>query len=312
MRNNLMKILVNVVVLSTLLIAMDVFVGWSAGKYVKWLNKMPHDGDAALVNYNLNAAAPDVAILGSSTAICHYNPDIIHDSLMAYLGKDFNVFNMGMSNQRLSYDYYGLKCLLERTNPKMVIVDVWASYIGKGDPSFSFGAYRPYVNVNHNVKELLIKHNKYDYLMKSNMYCFNTELVKLLMSAFKTTNVNGFTGSSVEMANVSKDRMPDTTSLLPLSVEEFDNMLTLAKNSNTMLFVVLSPTLCSADTTSQSYLYMKKQCDKNEIPFLDYSNDERYYQSCYFRDKTHLNYNGAELFSQELMKDIKKYLIKEE
>lgn len=304
MKNGLLRVFVNVAILIAILIVTDLLLGWTAGKYIKWLNKLPHDGDAALVSYNLNAATPDVAILGSSTAICHYDPDIIHDSLLSYTGKDLKVFNMGMSNQRLTYDYYGLKCLLERTNPKLVIVDVWASYVGEGDPSFSFGAYKPYVNINSNVKEMLEKHGKYNLLMKSNMYCFNTELVKLLMSAFKTTNVNGFTRSMVQMSEIEKDKEKDTSSLLQLSVEEFDAMLSLAKDNNTKLFVVLSPTLCSADTTSLSYQYMKKQCNIHGVPFLDYSNDETYYQTHYFRDKTHMNYYGAELFSQQLMKDI--------
>ena len=307
MKNNLCKVFLSVVVLVSILVAMDFLLGWSARGYIKWLNRMPHDGDAALVSYNLNAAAPDVAIIGSSTAICHYNPDIIHDSLLSYLGEDLSVFNMGMSNQRMAYDYYGLKCLLERTDPEIVIVDVWASYLGEGDPSFSFGAYRPYASINPNVKELLVKHDKYDFLMKSNMYCFNTELVKLIMSVFRTTNVNGFTRSSVEMSNVVKDKEIDTTSLLPLSVEEFDSMLAMANEHKTMLFVVLSPTLCSADTTSQSYRYMRKRCREMNVPFLDYSNDEQYYTTHYFRDKTHLNTIGAELFIQNLMNDIKSY-----
>lgn len=311
MKNSLLKIFVKVVILVAILIVMDLLLGWSASKYIKWLNKAPHDGDAALVNYNLNAASPEVAILGSSTAICHYDPDIIHDSLVSFTGEDLTVFNMGMSNQRLTYDYYGLKCLLGRTKPRLVIVDVWASYIGKSDPSFSFGAYRPYVNINSNVKEMLVKHDKYDFLMKSNMYCFNTELVKLLMSAFKSTKVNGFTRSKVEMEKIEKDNVKDTTAILPLSRDEFDAMLALAKKNNTKLFVVLSPTLCSADTTSLSYRYMKNQCAENNIPFLDYSNDDKYYHTHYFRDKTHLNYYGAELFTQELMKGIKSYLIEQ-
>lgn len=309
MKNGLLKVFVNVVILLSILIVMDLLLGWSASKYINWLNKAPHDGDAALVSYNLNAATPDVAILGSSTAICHYDPTIIHDSLLSYMGEDLKVFNMGMSNQRLAYDYYGLKCILERTKLRLVIVDVWASYIGEGDPSFSYGAYRPYVNINPNVKEMLVKHGKYNLLMKSNMYCFNTELVKLLMSAFRTTNVNGFTRSNVEMTKIEKDHVKDTTALLPLSKDEFDAMLSLAKDNNTKLLVVLSPTLCSADTTSLSYQYMKKQCAENNIPFLDYSNDDKYYQTHYFRDKTHLNYYGAELFTQELMKDIESYLV---
>ena len=309
MKDGYVKILVKIIVLLATLVVMDIVVGWTGEKYMKWLNKVPRDGDAALVNYDLNAAIPDIAIIGSSTATCHYDPDIIHDSIMSFLGEDLSVFNMGMSNQRLAYDYYGLRCLLDRTLPKFVIVDVWASYLGSGDPSFSFSAYRPYVNINDNVKEMLVRHGKYDNTMKSNMYCFNTELVKLLISPLKQSNVNGFLKSKVEMNTIIKDYDKDTTSLLPLSVEEFDAILDLAKTKKFQLFVVLSPTLCSADTSSLSYRFMKSKCEENNIPFLDYSNDEKYYRTHYFRDQTHLNYYGAQLFTQELMKDIKPLLL---
>lgn len=311
MKNGYVKVLLNTITLLAILFVMDETIGWAGEKYMIWLSRIPRNGDSALVNYNLNTATPDVAIIGSSTAICHYDPVKIHDSLKSYLNEDLEVFNMGMSNQRLTYDYYGLKCLLERTQPKMVFVDVWASYIGTGDPSTSFEAYRPYVNINHNVKEMLMKHDKYDFLMKSNLYCYNTELFKLLMSILKKPNANGFINSMVEMREVVKDKERDTTDLLPLSIDEFNAMLSLVKESKTTMFVVLSPTLRSADTTSQSYQYMKSQCIENGIPFLDYSNNTDYYDTHYFRDKTHMNYYGAELFTGNLMKDISMYLIED-
>lgn len=305
MKNGYVKVLLNIVVLLAILGIMDALVGWLGEKYIRWLSLKPRNSDAALVNYNVNAAKPDIAVLGSSTAICHYNPDIIHDSLLAFTGNDYEVFNMGVSNQRLTYDYYGLKCLLERTHPKFVIVDVWASYISAGDPSFSFEAFKPYANINQNIKTMLIGHNKYDLPMQSNMYCYNTELVKLIMAAFKSSNTNGFISSKVEMKNVIKEHEQDTTGLLPLSVDEFDSMISLAKNNNIRLFVVLSPTLSSADTTSLSYLYMKNRCKECNIPFMDYSNDTGYYHTRYFRDVKHMNFYGAELFTSHLMHDIK-------
>lgn len=308
MKNGITKVLVNVAILLVLLVLLDVSVGWSGKKYMRWLNQTPRNGDAALVNYSLNAASPDVAIIGSSTAICHYDPDIIHDSLRAYLGKDYTVFNMGISNQRLAYDYYGLKCLLDRTTPKIVIVDVWASYLGEGDQSFSFNAFRPYTNVNSNIKEMLQNHDQLSFMTKSNMYCYNTELVKLLLSVLKSPGANGFSKSTAEMENIIKDDKKDTTNILPLSKKEFDEMLSLSKDKGIQLVVVLSPTLQSSDTTSVSYNYMKEKCSQYDVPFLDYSNDERYYQTHYFRDVTHLNYYGAELFTQELMKDIKSFI----
>lgn len=307
MKNGYLKILVNIAIVLAILFVMDVLVGWIGEKYMRWLNAEPRDGDAALVNYNVNAVKPDVAILGSSTAICHYDPDIIHDSLLAYTGEDYQVFNMGISNQRLAYDYYGLKCLLDRTTPKIVIVDVWASYIGEGDPSFSFEAFRPYTNINPNIKEMLVNHGDYDFMEMSNMYCFNTEFVKLLMSPFKSKGVKGFSKSKATIAEIKKGTEKDTTALLPLSVKEFDGIITLSNERGFKLFVVMSPTLRSSDTTSASYKYIKNKCSVSNITFLDYSNDEKYYQAQYFRDLTHLNYYGAELFTQNLMRDIKEY-----
>jgi hypothetical protein len=246
--------------------------------YANWLNKKPISRDSALVNYDFNAATPDVAILGSSTAICHYDPDIIHDSLFAYYGKNYEVFNMGVSNQRLAYDYYGLKSLLERTKPYMVIVDVWSTFIGEKGIHERYEAFKPYIYMNPVVKEMFAKHNKLDVIMKSKMYCFNTELVYLLMAPFfNSDNVNGFSKSKTEMTTIVKETEKDTTALCSLSVEEFDAMIELAHAKNVSIIVVLSPTLCSSDTTSLSYQYMKKKCAESGVLFLDYSNDETYY-----------------------------------
>ena len=250
MKNGYLKLLVNVIVLLALLVLFDVVVGWAAERYMKWLNHAPRYGDAALVNYDVNAAAPDVAILGSSTAICHYDPEIIHDSLLTMTGNDYQVFNMGVSNQRLAYDYYGLKCLLDRKTPEMVIVDVWASYLGEGDPSFSFEAFRPYANINPIIKEMLARHGDYDFMAKSNMYCLNTEFVKLLMSVIKPTGANGFSKSAVKMTAIEKDLTKDTTALSSLSVTEFDELLSLAGERKFQMFVVMSPTLRASDNVS--------------------------------------------------------------
>lgn len=311
MKKGLVKVLVDVVVLLGILLVVDVFVGWAGEKYAKWLNKKPIKRDSALVNYKLNAATPDVAIIGSSTAICHYDPDIIHDCLMAWQGKDYDVFNMGVSNQRLTYDYYALKCLLERTTPKMVIIDVWASYLGEEGKYERYEAFRPYINMNNHIREMFETHGQNSFMMKSNMYCYNTELVYLLMApAFRSNEkVNGFSKNKSEIAKIEKSSEKDTTCLYPLSVNEFDSMIGLIKDHNLAAFIVLSPTLRPSDTASQSYQYMKKKCEEESIPFLDYSNDEDYYQEHLFRDDVHLNYYGAEIFTRNLMRDIKEYSI---
>ena len=308
MKRGLLKVLADVAILILMLVVMDVLVGWVGEKYINRLNKEPRNSDAALVNYDVNAAAPDVAILGSSTAICHYDPQIIHDSLLHYTGRNLEVFNMGVSNQRLAYDYYGLRCLLVRTTPQLVIADIWPSYIGEGDMSFSFEAFRPYVSINPIIKEMLEKHGDYSFMNLSNMYCYNTEFVKLLMAPLKAKNPDGFSRSKVKIEKVEKLNEKDKSALSDLSIYEFMDMIRLSKERGFKLIFVMSPTLRSADTESQSYQFIVKECHENDILMLDYSNDESYYKTEYFRDRSHLNYYGAELFSQNLMSDLKYYI----
>ena len=308
MKKGLLKIILDVCVLIAILVAVDIFVGWVGREYTQWLNKQkPKNRDSAYVNYDLNAATPDVAIIGSSTAICHYVPDIIHDSLLCYTGKDYEVFNMGVSYQKLAYNYYSLKGLLERTKPALVIVDVWANYCSEQGYFERFNAFKPYINSNDNVKDMFRKHDKLSVLTISNMYCYNSELFYLLMVPFfETTTTNGYLKWTNTLDKAEKSIKKDTTELVALSVEEFDSMIGLAKEKQVPLCVVLSPALHSSDTSSLSYQYMRRKCMEVGIPFLDYSNDESFYKPDYFRDESHMNCFGAELFTKELMSDIKE------
>ena len=310
MKKGKLRIISDCCILICILILIDITIGFLGNKYAIWLNKVPRQSDAALVNYNMNAAVPDVAIIGSSTAICHYVPSIIHDSLLMETGCDYEVFNMGMSRQKMAYNYYALKSLIERKKPVIVIEDVWASNLSVSDHPHYFEELRPYVNSNHNVRDLLEHHNEYSFMMKSNLYCYNTELVKMIMSLSKPQNANGYRPSNVEMKEIKKEYERDTSNIHPESVAEFDAMIDLCKANRITLFVVLSPAIHASDTTSSSYVYMKEKCLENNIPFLDYSNDEQFYQQQLFSDPLHMNSKGAELFSRVLMKDIVYYLIK--
>lgn len=310
MKKGLLKSLLCVVILLSILIVIDLIVGQLGIKFIKWLNNTPRDSDAALLNYDLNAATPDIAILGSSTAICHYNPVIIHDSMLAFTGQENEVFNMGRSRQRIAYEYYALKSLIRRNRPKIVFVDVWASYLSEGYQINYYNEFRPYLNINSDVKEMMEQHDDYSILAKCNMFCYNTEIVKLLLSARKKTKTNGFQGDKRELNHAAvKQIEKDTCPLAQISVSEFDSLIELAKVNDIQLFVVLSPRLSPSDTTCKSYKYMLNKCCKEGIPFLDFANEKKYYQKKYFRDDTHMNFYGAELFTQDLMNEVRPFIV---
>ena len=55
--------------------------------------------------------------------------------------------------------------------------------------------------------------------------------------------------------------------------------------------------------------YIKEMCNKNNVVFIDFSNDPKYvHQDDYFKDGSHLNEKGADEFTKDLIQIIKTHI----
>lgn len=60
---------------------------------------------------------------------------------------------------------------------------------------------------------------------------------------------------------------------------------------------------------AQKLKLIKEICQKNNIPFLDFSNNPKYvHNDSLFKDGSHLNEKGANEFTKDLIAEIVHYL----
>jgi hypothetical protein len=90
----------------------------------------------------------------------------------------------------------------------------------------------------------------------------------------------------------------------------FKNFLNECKTDNIKVILVYSPDYIEIHDfvkNRQKILYLYKDYSiKYNIPFLDYSDDQMCREKKYFYNSTHLNKTGSDIFTNKLVRDLKK------
>ncbi len=261
-------------------------------KYAIWNDILHTDIDA------------EVLIMGNSRAWCMYSPAIL-DSIL-----ETNTYNIGFDGscfdrQAARYDIYRH---YQKAKPKCIIQNVEYFTLGKtegyereqfmpymmypyfrkriqGAESFSFGElyipmYRYYVN---NFYE---DYNKFDYVVNKGYYAREI----------------GWDGSKLD------DTEPYIQNVDSNSLHLFVDYIEHTKQEGIALVLVIAPSLkevskvvLNMDEIHQLFYDLSKKYD---IPLLDYSDSYISQDTIYFYNASHLNKEGAELFSIQLAHDI--------
>lgn len=294
------------------IVAIDLSVG-AFGKFlIKELNKKNYSGQAALLGYNLEGAQADILVVGSSTASCHFIPSVLKDSINVLLDTTYDAFNAGAYYQQPPYSYCVLKSIIERKVPSIVILDIQPQSLGEAVNSAGLKPLRPYYSINKNVKEILDDNEAFynRICLKSGLFRFNTEIIKLIASFRNPIGDDGFFPKEGELDHYDMVYESDTNDLNPVFVSEFKRTLEIANDNGIQLFVVLSPRLSYPDKDSKSYKKIYELCKKHNIEILDYTSDDDLLNCRLFCDKFHLNPTGASMLTLKLFEDIKYSLKK--
>ena len=83
----------------------------------------------------------------------------------------------------------------------------------------------------------------------------------------------------------------------------------IAQSAGSKLYFVVSPVWYRMDTTQTSATQpLIEICQREGIPFFDFTNDPKYVgNDTFFKDGTHLNSQGANEFTKDLIRKIKEY-----
>lgn len=305
-RKNLL-FLISVLVVTGSLIVVDLIVG-KAGEYA--LKKMPDFTRTQISkdNFRLNRVNTDIVLVGSSRCTHHYVSTMLRDSINACLGENYSIFNCGVDGRTVNSNSCAAESIMNRYSPKLLIFDVSdsefsdvrteemeSSAVNYSDNSF----VREYLNDMGNKERVKVA---------SNMFRFNRRLAHIVQSFVNKPENTGYEpihgGMTADPEYKTREIKP-VQQINEYSREVFTKVLQTAKDKGIFLVVVASPRFRPTDNN----IFLTNLCQQYEIPFIElYDLEEFNSHPEYFKDRSHLNDEGAQLFTSFFFQELKRYL----
>lgn len=257
-------------------------------------------GDFGEINRGLKTDA-EILIIGSSRAMHHYNPKILSEAL------NLSCYNAGIGGHGLFLNYAMLSENIKTNSPKIVILDLSPNVIVDKNSYSKLNSLLPYYEEHESFKEIIQLNPEFSKLeLISNLYIYNSTLYDLVRGYFLESRNPNLGFSPLKDVINEKNFIPfylDDEEIDNNKIIYFNKIINLCKSKNIKLIVVVSPTFTKFDRENRIINKFNHISEKNNIEFLDYSNF--YQKSEYFIDQLHLNGLGADIFTKDLVLDIK-------
>lgn len=276
-----------------------------SGVCFDYLNSHAKGGDTANQYYICKQTHDDILIFGSSRANHHYVTSIIEDSLK------MSCYNCGKDGNGIILHYGRYKLLTERYTPKLIIYDLVAAFdIEYNDNLRYLDQLKPYANESIIVKLFNDISPTEKYKLYSKIYRYNTKFIQMIgdnimpqqasIKGYKPIyNIMNYEPKIPHNANVHK-----TDSIKLKYLEDF--IKDVQKKGIKLVFMI-SPQYKAE--SSSAYNSAKKIIQKYNIPLFDFLSDSQIaYNRKFFSDTFHLNNNGAETYTNKIIKCIKNQL----
>jgi hypothetical protein len=302
------KLFTKIGIVIALLAVFDVL----AGIALDYLRDHSPDGRYYKTKYSLEACNEDVVVIGSSRGEINYVSKIIEDSL------GLPCWNASRGGQGTPYFRAIQEGILARYAPKVVILNVDDNDL-ETPPNYDHaGVLRPFYQSCPPIRPVLDKTSTFEFLLlKSKLYAYNSSFYYLIRPYF----VQGLDGKTSDKG--WKPRMDKMTvemnheleivtakdSLDAESVALFETLVSKFKERGCKLFFVVSPNYGRSVDDSFAIQYLREKSKQENIPLFVYSNDTAFITKPeYYVDPDHLNVEGAQIFTQHLIQQIKPHV----
>ena len=244
----------------------------------------------------------DVLILGPSTANHHYDCQILKDSL------GMTCYNAGRDGQNVIYNAMVLEAFLTRCTPKMVIVetagstlsDAWMSALN--DFNCYYGVLKPIDNILDSIATPIDRVKRL-----SGIYRYNKTWEWLLNAKIseEVADLDGYRPMPVNKdAKFGPVRLKGQFVIDKTCKHYLDKIISDCKKRNIKLLITSSPSL--AVDFGNFLPEIEAYCKKHSVDFLSWNGDTAYTNhSELFYDRTHLNADGAKMFTKDFLRRIK-------
>ena len=290
-------------------------IDFFAGSLLKYYYYTQDSGALYHTTYAIEKSSEDLLIFGTSKANHSYNPELFQNRL------GYSTYNVGRDGGSIFYDYALLKSILKRYSPKIIILDVSWEFEAKQEAYDRLSMLLPYYKLHPEIRPIVEYKSDYEkFKLLSSVYPYNSMLFKILagnaeFNKLRNKDLKGYvplskTWNEKIITHEIPDYMIDSN-----KVNFFNSFIQDCRQANVKLYVVVSPDFMKLTQVEKSNHLAREITTKNRIDFIDYSCDTVFLNNAkYFADPTHLNENGATLFTNllidKLEKDIKPIVMK--
>ena len=308
MKKKNIQFLVSVLAVIGSLIIVDLIVG-KVGELA--LKKMP-DFTMTQVskdNFRLNRVKTDIVLVGSSRCTRHYVSSMLRDSINAYVGGKYSIFNCGVDGRTVNTNSCAAESIMSRYTPKLLIFDVSEAEFAAGPRLEEMESSALNYYDNQFVREYLNDFGTKERLkISSNLFRFNRRFAHIAQSFINRTENTGYEpiyGTMTEIPEVRTTPKSTSHNIDEYSLKVFTRVLETAKEKGVYLIVVASPRFRPTD----SNLFLADLCHRYDVPFIElYDLEEFNSHPEYFKDKSHLNDDGAHIYTELFYQTLKPYL----
>lgn len=249
----------------------------------------------------------DLLIIGSSRARNHYDSRIMDSMLL------LNTYNLGSNGTHIERQIDRCKVYRKYQKKKPLYIIFNIDYTGfKKHRIFERNQYFPYLT-NLYMRQWLKKKEPFSMAeLYIPMYRYYIQGMPSVIKGAKGTIRGCYKGfyNNDEVWCGPKRTKIKRFKFTPHqeAVEEFDVFLSELQQDSVKMIFVSSPIYIGKtekiDNLHEFYDFLKYFSEKYDIPVLDYIQSPMSYDTILFRNLTHLNKTGAELFTTKLCHDL--------
>lgn len=299
------KYIINILFFIAIVAVIDLCVGF-VGDY---LQSHAKGGPTRETNDLVMVDQHDILIFGSSRCKNHYDTPFLSDTL------GLDVYNAGYDGNGVILSYGMLSLILERYQPKLVLLDVEPAfdinvYAGDDNHKRYIRCLKPYCRKP--VISSIIKNVSTEewYKVHSGMMRYNTEILNKAKDIVRTTPKadHGYVALEGELSNEPvKKENGSTAQIDEFKLEYLEKMILLAQSKNVPFAIIASPKY--GRQSSEELTPAFELCRKHQVPIIDFYAHPLFMQHrAWFKESMHLNGTGAREYSKILAGEIYQLL----
>lgn len=265
---------------------------------------------------NLNS---DVLLYGSSRAATQINPELFTKET------GLNCYNLGLEGHNFWLSEFRHQEILKyNKKPKYIVLSLDTFSLEKRPDLFNSEQFLPYLLFNNSIFNGTSRYEgftTYDFYIPMLRFTGKREVWKELFFPKKDTTFfrnKGFHPIdehwNTDLDNAIKGDKLYIVKMDSESVKKFQEFISSCKKENIDLILVYTPEYIEGQKfvsdRKKIMDYYKNMALKNDILFLDYSNDAISLDKKYFVNSQHLNRTGASKFTKKLSEDLKNHFSK--